>query len=73
VTWFIDRELSTRAMLAFYLSVTILLLTTVFSRTLFPVCFVEGRGLTLFKIASEYHWHQSTRRDDKYRHRSLSQ
>ena len=52
--WFIDRKLNIRAMLAFYLSVTILLLTIVFSGTLFPVCFVEGHGLTLFKIVSEY-------------------
>jgi len=38
----------------FYLSATILLLATVFSGTLFPACFVEGQGLTPFKIVSEY-------------------
>jgi len=52
--WFIDRKLNIRAILVFYLSATILLLATVFSGTLFPACFVEGQGLTPFKIVSEY-------------------
>jgi len=52
--WFIDRKLNTSAVLCFYLSATILLLTAVFSGTLFPDCFIEGKGLTLFKIVSEY-------------------
>jgi len=52
--WFIDRKLNIRAILVFYLSATILLLATVFSGTLFPACFVEGQGLTTFKIVSEY-------------------
>jgi len=52
--WFIDRKLNVRAVLGFYLSVTILLLAAVFSGALFPTCFVEGTGLTPFKIVSEY-------------------
>jgi len=52
--WFIDRKLNIRAILVFYLSVTILLLVAVFSGTLFPACFVEDQGLTSFKIVSEY-------------------
>ena len=52
--WFIDRKLNIRAVLGFYLAVTILLLAAVFSGTLFPDCFIEGKGLTPFKIVSEY-------------------
>ncbi|MCK9362196.1 MAG: diguanylate cyclase [Syntrophales bacterium] len=52
--WFIDRKLKINAVFGFYLSLTILLLAAVFSGTLFPACFVEGRGLTPFKIVSEY-------------------
>ena len=37
-----------------YLAATILLLLTVFLWRVFPACFVEGTGLTLFKKASEY-------------------
>ena len=53
-TWFIDRKLYPRTALGVYLLVTLLLLTAVFSGTLFPACFIEGTGLTPFKIASEY-------------------
>jgi hypothetical protein len=52
--WFIDRKPNIRAILGFYLSATLLLLAAVFSGTLFPDCFVEGQGLTPFKIVSEY-------------------
>ncbi|RPH48503.1 MAG: diguanylate cyclase [Desulfobacteraceae bacterium] len=52
--WFIDRKLNIRAVLGFYLAATLLLLATVFSGTLFPDCFIEGKGLTHFKIISEY-------------------
>ncbi|MBN1615586.1 MAG: PAS domain-containing sensor histidine kinase, partial [Deltaproteobacteria bacterium] len=52
--WFIDRKLDVRAVLGFYLFATILLLAVVFSGALFPACFVEGTGLTPFKIVSEY-------------------
>jgi diguanylate cyclase (GGDEF)-like protein/PAS domain S-box-containing protein len=52
--WFIDRKLNTRTILGVYLSATILLLAAAFSGTLFPDCFIEGKGLTPFKIVSEY-------------------
>jgi len=52
--WFIDRKLNIHVVMGFYLAVTILLLATVFSSTLFPDCFIEGKGLTHFKIVSEY-------------------
>jgi diguanylate cyclase (GGDEF)-like protein/PAS domain S-box-containing protein len=52
--WFLDRKPNVRVVFGFYLSVTLLLLATVFSGTLFPDCFVDGQGLTLFKIVSEY-------------------
>jgi len=52
--WFIDRKLNIPAVLCVYLSATLLLLAAVFSHTLFPDCFIEGVGLTPFKIASEY-------------------
>jgi len=52
--WFIDRKLNPAAVFGFYLSATILLIATVFSGTLFPDCFIEGKGLTPFKIVSEY-------------------
>jgi PAS domain S-box-containing protein len=52
--WFIDRKLNSVAVVGFYLSATLLLLVAVFSGTLFPDCFVEGKGLTPFKIVSEY-------------------
>jgi diguanylate cyclase (GGDEF)-like protein/PAS domain S-box-containing protein len=52
--WFIDRKLNIRAVLGFYFSITLFLLVTIFSGTLFPDCFIEGKGLTPFKIISEY-------------------
>jgi diguanylate cyclase (GGDEF)-like protein/PAS domain S-box-containing protein len=52
--WFIDRQPNIRAIFGFYLSATILLLAAAFSGTLFPDCFIEGKGLTPFKIISEY-------------------
>jgi PAS domain S-box-containing protein len=52
--WFIDRKLNIPVVLGVYLTATILLLTDVFIGTLFPDCFVEGKGLTPFKVVSEY-------------------
>jgi PAS domain S-box-containing protein len=52
--WFITRKLNLFTTLGFYISVTLLLLASVFSSTLFPDCFIEGKGLTPFKIVSEY-------------------
>jgi PAS domain S-box-containing protein len=52
--WFIDRKLKPAAVFGFYLSATLLLLADVFFDTLFPDCFIEGAGLTAFKVVSEY-------------------
>ncbi|NLE09255.1 MAG: hypothetical protein GX631_08380, partial [Dehalococcoidales bacterium] len=45
-----------RPALAFftYTAVTVILLLSVFQWQVFPVCFIEGSGLTPFKIISEY-------------------
>jgi PAS domain S-box-containing protein len=51
---FINRKPNIRAIFGCYLSATILLLAAVFSSTVFPDCFIEGKGLTPFKIVSEY-------------------
>jgi signal transduction histidine kinase len=37
-----------------YILITVVLLGSIFYWKLFPVCFVEGEGLTVFKKASEY-------------------
>jgi diguanylate cyclase (GGDEF)-like protein/PAS domain S-box-containing protein len=52
--WFIDRKLNIRAVFGFYLFATLMLMAAIFSGTLFPDCFIEGKGLTPFKIVSEY-------------------
>ena len=52
--WFIYRKLNSSAVFGFYLSATLLLLAAAFSGTLFPDCFIEGKGLTPFKVVSEY-------------------
>lgn len=50
----IRRKLSVRFTLAAYGIVTSLLLASIFYRNIFPACFVEGQGLTVFKKVSEY-------------------
>ncbi len=52
--WFMFRELKPIAVFSFYLFGTLLLMVAVFSGALFPDCFIEGKGLTPFKVASEY-------------------
>ncbi|MCP4700792.1 MAG: response regulator [Gammaproteobacteria bacterium] len=51
--FFLYRALNVRAAFAGYAILFTLLLTAIFSG-LFPVCFIEGKGLTAFKINSEY-------------------
>ncbi len=51
--WFIGRKLHPRTTVSVYLFATLLLLAASFAGVL-PACFVEGKGLTPFKIASEY-------------------
>lgn len=50
---FLRRKLNLPLALWGYLAVTSLLLAAIFAG-IFPVCFVEGAGLTPFKVASEY-------------------
>jgi PAS domain S-box-containing protein len=50
----IGRRLRVNWLMAAYSLVTALLLTSIFYWQNFPVCFVEGVGLTPFKIGSEY-------------------
>jgi len=51
---FCTRKLKIRFHLLIYSVITSLLLTSIFYWKIFPVCYVEGSGLTTFKIASEY-------------------
>lgn len=43
-----------RFVFLFYSAVTLLMVLSIFSWKIFPDCFIEGKGLTSFKIASEY-------------------
>jgi PAS domain S-box-containing protein len=51
--FFVSRKLHPEKTLAVSAAVTVFLLASIFLRW-FPDCFVEGSGLTLFKIVSEY-------------------
>lgn len=51
---FINRKLDLRYVFAGYATVTVLLLLSIFNWKVFPACFVDGIGLTLFKQLSEY-------------------
>jgi PAS domain S-box-containing protein len=51
---FIGRRLRVNWLMVGYGVVTALLLVSIFYWRSFPVCFVEGAGLTTFKIISEY-------------------
>jgi PAS domain S-box-containing protein len=51
---FIGRRLRVNWLMVGYALVTALLLVSIFYWRNFPVCFVEGTGLTTFKIISEY-------------------
>jgi signal transduction histidine kinase len=53
-TIFFRRRLSPRLVIAAYTLVTGILLAAIFWWGIFPDCFVEGVGLTPFKIHSEY-------------------
>ncbi len=50
----LGRRLRLNFLFLGYLSVTSLLLGSIFYWEIFPICFVEGVGLTLFKKISEY-------------------
>jgi diguanylate cyclase (GGDEF)-like protein len=51
---FIRRKVNVPAVLAAYAAATVLTLLSIFYWGIFPACFVEGGGLTPFKIYSEY-------------------
>ncbi len=51
---FIGRRLRVPAVLACYTAITALIFMSIFAWRVFPVCFVEGEGLTRLKIGSEY-------------------
>lgn len=51
---FLGRPLNPRIAFGTYSLVFVLLVLTIFFWPLFPVCYVEGQGLTTFKIVSEY-------------------
>ena len=51
---FINRKLNTTLMFAVYSLVTLIILVSIFYWQIFPVCFVEGVGLSLFKIVSDF-------------------
>jgi len=53
-TLFIRRRLPVGPVVAGFAAVTGLLLHWIFAGRSFPACFVEGTGLTPFKVASEY-------------------
>jgi PAS domain S-box-containing protein len=52
--WFINRKVKPAAVFCFYLFATSFLMAAAFSDTLFPDCFIESKGLTPFKVISEY-------------------
>ena len=51
---FINRKINWGGVTCGYALVTALLLLSIFKWSIFPVCFVEGSGLTPFKIYAEY-------------------
>ena len=51
---FIARKPRVNVLFALFSAVFALLLASIFSWRIFPVCYVEGIGLTTFKIVSEY-------------------
>lgn len=52
--FFIGRTLRIPLVLCFYCAVTLLIILTIFRWDIFPVCYIEGTGLTDFKKISEY-------------------
>jgi PAS domain S-box-containing protein len=52
--WFLNRRLNPAGVFAAYFLAFALVLLSIFSWQIFPVCFVEGVGLTPFKKGSEY-------------------
>jgi PAS domain S-box-containing protein len=51
---FASRKLAMPRAIAFYIGLLLLVIATVFVWPVFPTCYVEGQGLTVFKKNSEY-------------------
>ncbi|MBS3809077.1 MAG: hypothetical protein KGY38_02845 [Desulfobacterales bacterium] len=49
-----NRRVNHRAVFTGYLAVSLVLFLLIFRFRLFPECYIEGTGLTLFKVISEY-------------------
>lgn len=52
--FFLRRRLKDTPLVIGFISVTALIIASIFAWGIFPVCYVEGSGLTPFKIVSEY-------------------
>ncbi|MDO9262442.1 MAG: MASE3 domain-containing protein, partial [Desulfosalsimonadaceae bacterium] len=52
--FFIHRKVPAKAILFGYIGLTMVLIASVFYWKVFPVCFIEGAGLTPFKKITEY-------------------
>ncbi|MBN1180030.1 MAG: PAS domain-containing protein [Anaerolineae bacterium] len=50
---FVNRRVNRYALFGLYTAITSVLIALAFAR-IFPVCYLEGEGLTPFKVASEY-------------------
>jgi hypothetical protein len=51
---FLKTKITMKPVFLSYSAVTSLLIVSIFYWKIFPECFIEGSGLTLFKISSEY-------------------
>ncbi|HCB31642.1 MAG TPA: hypothetical protein DEP50_13895 [Acinetobacter lwoffii] len=49
-----EKKVNVGIVFSCYLVITSLLITSIFYLKIFPICFVDGKGLTDFKIYSEY-------------------
>jgi signal transduction histidine kinase len=52
--FFLDRKLRPRLIFGIYLLICSVLFLSIFTWRIFPACYIEGQGLTTFKIVSEY-------------------
>jgi PAS domain S-box-containing protein len=52
--FFLGRRVNFNAVLTIFALVTAFVLLSIFSWGIFPTCFIEGQGLTTFKVISEY-------------------
>lgn len=53
-TFFINRRVNIYPLIFSYSAITAILLLSIFFFKIFPDCYIEGKGLTTFKIYSEY-------------------